>query len=140
MSFHPEPASLFGSGAWVNKIDLRQPRDGERMDLGREFDMLALKYGEPGVLRGYDWRGVAFQEVRRLDFGAIPLNGACPSWMDRRDFVLLMKLTHTPEHVMIHASGGQYSKPVTGKWIRASEHRREFDRLSRMKILGRVHE
>lgn len=122
---------------WVCRtIDLRQPLDGERVDLGREFDELTLKYGEPGVLRGYDWRGEAYMEVRQLDFATIPLDGACPRWMERRDFETIMRLVHAPQWVMIHAAGQKYSKPTTGKWVRGG---RDFERLRRMKILGTVH-
>lgn len=120
-------------------FELRTPLDGERVDLGPTFDGLTLRYGEPGVLRGYDWRGEAFMEVRQLDFARIPVNGVCPTWMAEGDYTTLMRLVHSPEHVMIHAAGGKYSKPVTGKWIRRVDDAREFERLARLPILGKVH-
>lgn len=115
---------------WLNPVfTLHRLPAGARLELGPDFDELVLRYGEPGVLRGYDHRGVAFQEVRQLDFGALPR-------MHERDHALLMRLVHTPEYVMIHASGQKVSKPVTGHWVRAEE--RDFTRLSRMPILGEV--
>ena len=102
---------------------------GSRLDLGPDFDELILLYGEFGVLRGCDHRGVAYQEVRQLDFGDLPR-------MHERDHARLMQLVHTPEYVMIHASGQKVSKPVTGHWVRA--HESDFDRLAQMPILGEV--
>lgn len=113
------------------------PETGARMDLGPDFDGLVLKYGRPGVIQGWDHRGRGLQEVRTLDFTSLPLDSTCPSWMDAQHHALLMRLVHTPEWVMVHASGGQVSKPVTGKWI-FSDSVREYARLSQLPILGEV--
>lgn len=110
-------------------FELTQPKDGQRIELGADFDHLVLRYGQPGVLRGWDHKGVGLQEVRQLDFGDLPA-------MDERDYARLMRLVHTPEWVMVHASGQKVSKPVTGHWVRRDE--RDFDRLSRMPVLGEV--
>lgn len=116
--------------SWPSTVfELRRFPGGTRVAFTPELEALILKYGEPGVLRGYDHRGVAFQEVRQLDFGALPR-------LDERDRKTLMRLIHTPECVMIHASGQKVSQPITGHWVRLDEA--DFERLSRMKILGEV--
>lgn len=118
------------STRWLNPVfTLHRLAAGTRLELGPDFDDLVLRYGEPGVLRGYDHRGVAYQEVRQLDFGSLPR-------MEERDHARLMRLVHTPEYVMIHASGQKVSKPVTGHWVREGEP--EFGRLGSMRILGEV--
>lgn len=110
--------------------ELRQPLDGERIDLGADFDGLALRHGRPGVIQGWDHKGRALLEVRQLDFASLPP-------MDPADHALLMRLIHTPQYVMIHASGQKVSKPVTGHWVRADEAR-EYDRLGRLPLLGEI--
>jgi hypothetical protein len=109
---------------------LRQPRDGERLELGPEFDHLLVKYGQPGVLQGWDHRGHAMMEVRQLDFGNLPP-------MEPGDHALLMRLIHTPQYVLIHVSGQKVSKPLTGHWVRSTEAR-EYARLGTMPKLGEM--
>lgn len=134
MTIHWDTHGLDG---FVPVFTLEQPRNGARMDLGRNFDGIVLKYGRPGVIQGWDHRGRGLQEVRTLDFAQLPLDSTCPGWMDRRDHAELMRLVHSPQWVMVHASGGQVSKPVTGRWVFSAEAA-EYARLSELPVLGEV--
>lgn len=129
---------------WESALHLAGPvftvlavEEGARMDLGPEFDAIVLKYGRPGTIQGWDHRGKGLQEVRTLDFNTLPLDSTCPPWMDPAHHARLMQLVHTPQWVMVHASGGQVSKPVTGKWIFSTDAH-EYARLSQLPILGEV--
>lgn len=124
-----EPEGGSPDNGWT-VCTLRQPLDGERLDLGPEFDGLTLKYGQHGVIQGWDHKGHALLEVRQLDFGNLPP-------MDPSDNALLMRLIHTPQYVMIHASGQKVSKPVTGHWVRSTEPR-EYARLGQLPKLGEM--
>lgn len=135
---HFAPAALF-QGNWLSGVfSVAQPSDGERVELGADFDGLVRRYGQHGCIRGYDHRGAALLEVHQLDFALISLNHTCPPWMKLADFELLMRLVHTPQWAMLHAAGQKASKPVTGKWIRSSEHPKEHARLSRLTLLGEI--
>lgn len=125
-----EVTNIHLAAAAFEPFVLRQPQDGERLDLGPEFDHIVLRYGTPGVLQGWDHRGRALMEVRQLDFAALPS-------MSDADHALLMRLIHTPAYVMIHASGQKVSKPVTGHWARVHETK-EYDRLERLPKLGEI--
>lgn len=107
------------------------PHDsGERVTIGPEFEKLILAFGRPGVIRGQDHRGLAFQEVREFNFAD------WPEHMPERDRKTLRKLVHTPQWALISGNGMKAAQPVTGKWVRAGES--DFERLSRMAILGEV--
>lgn len=111
--------------------------EGARMDLGHDFDAIVLKYGRPGALQGWDHRGRGLQEVRTLDFSTLPLDSTCPKWMEPAHHARLMQLVHSPQWVMVHASGGHVSKPMTGRWV-FSDEAREYARLSQLPIVGEV--
>lgn len=104
---------------------------GERVDLGPEVKDLALRYGRPGVIRGWEF-SVAYQEVRQFDFGT------WPEHMPRADRLKMKRIIHSPQWVMISASGLKIAQPVTGKWIRRGH--KDFDRLSKLPVVGTVNE
>lgn len=109
---------------------VRAHEPGERFDLGPEFKEIILGFGRPGVLRGWDHRGMAYQEVRTFDF-------ACwPNDMPERAKRKLRRLVHNPEWVLISGNGMKASQPVTGKWVRRDD--KDFDRLSRLPVVGEV--
>lgn len=116
---------------------IQRPESGTRMDLGRDFESIVLRYGQPGAVQGWDHRGRGLLEVRTLDFKTLPLDSTCPAWMDPAHHVLLMRLVHTPQWVLVHADGGVVSQPVTGKWM-FSDDAREYARLSSLPLLGEV--
>lgn len=104
---------------------------GARVDLGPEFRELLQKYGRPGVIRGWE-NSVAYQEVKQFDFSNWPRD------MSARDRSKMKKLIHTPQWVMISASGMKAALPITGKWVRRGD--KGFDRLSRLPVVGTVNE
>lgn len=103
---------------------------GARVDLGPEFKALVFKYGRPGVIRGWDESG-AYQEVKQFDFSRWPSMSA----NDRKE---MKRLVHTPQWVMISASGMKVAQPITGKWVRRGE--RDYVRLRRLPVVGTVNE
>lgn len=113
------------SGGEVDRHD-----SGDRVRLSPDTEDLILRYGRPGVIRGEDVRGTAYQEVREFDFA---------NWsehMPERDRKKLRALMHTPQWVLISGNGMKAAQPLTGKWVRSSDS--DFERLSRMAIIGEV--
>jgi len=113
----------------VFELDLTS-LEGARIDLGPEFKGLVFKYGRPGVIRGWDV-SVAYQEVRQFDFSNWP-------GMSSADRKKMKSLVHTPQWVLISASGMKAAQPLTGKWVRRGD--RCFDRLSKLPVVGTVNE
>ena len=111
----------------LNLTDLQ----GARVELGPEFRDLLRRYGRPGVIRGWDM-SVAYQEVHQFDFSNWPYE------MSSRDRRKMKRLIHTPQWVMISASGMKAALPVTGRWVRRGET--DFDRLRRLPVVGTVNE
>ena len=104
---------------------------GERVDLGPDVKDLALRYGRPGVIRGWEF-SVAYQEVRQFDFGK------WPDHMPKKDRSKMKRIIHSPQWVMISASGLKIAQPVTGTWVRRGD--KDFDRLSKLPVVGSVNE
>lgn len=107
--------------------------EGGRFDLGSEVNALILRYGKPGVLRANDVRGEALQEVRVFDFAN------WPEEMGDRDRRRMRKVMHSPQWVMISASGMKAAKPVTGRWYWEKDGE-EFRRLKRLPVIAEVTE
>lgn len=105
-----------------------KPEPGMRVDFDKEVEQIVLEYGRPGVLIGSDHHGLAFMEVRQLDFSQ-PM----PRFR-KRDEERLLRVIHSPDWIMLKLSGGQISKPITGKWVRRGEE--GYERLSGMRRLG----
>jgi len=103
---------------------------GARVELGEEFKKLIFKYGRPGVIRGWD-TSVAYQEVKQFDFSDWPT-------MSANDHKAMKRIVHTPEWVLISASGMKAAQPITGKWVRRED--KDFDRLSKLPVVGTVNE
>lgn len=113
----------------VFEMDLTSLK-GARVELGEDFKKLVLKYGRPGVIRGWE-HSVAYQEVRQFDFSDWPE-------MSANDRKAMKRLVHTPEWVLISAYGMKAAQPVTGKWVRRGDN--GFERLRKLPVVGSVNE
>ena len=112
--------------AVVNRHDT-----GTRVDLGGEVDHLVLKYGEPGVLSApNDVRGPALQEVRCFDFSD------WPNVMGDADRRKMKSIVHSPQWCLISANGMRACKPITGAWYWKRDNTAEYERLSKMTVVG----